>query len=116
MPTIEPIERSMLRDTMISTMPVAMIAMDDDWTERFQRLRDVRNRPPDRKLKPTQMIARAMSMPTRRESTSATWTRDPNVRRGRSLAGISVSTVTSVMVPFRAQGSAPCIANATQGA
>ena len=36
---IEPTDRSMLRDTMISTMPVAMIAIDALWTDRFQRLR-----------------------------------------------------------------------------
>ncbi len=46
-PSIEPIDRSMLRVTMMSTMPVAMIATDDDCTERFHRLRGVRNSPPD---------------------------------------------------------------------
>src|SRR6266571_5980514 len=60
----------MLRDTMISTMPVAMIAMDALWTDRFHKLRGVRNRPPDRMWKPSQMIANAAIMPSRRESSS----------------------------------------------
>ena len=38
----------MFRDTMMSTMPVAMIAIEVLCTERFQRLREVRNAPPDR--------------------------------------------------------------------
>ena len=38
-PTMEPTERSMLRETMTSTIPVAMIAIDEVWTERFHRLR-----------------------------------------------------------------------------
>src|SRR6266496_6546292 len=60
----------MLRDTMIRTMPVAMIAMDALWTDRFHKLRGVRNRPPDRTWKPSQMIANAPIMPSRRESIS----------------------------------------------
>ena len=43
--TIEPTDRSMWRMTMTSTMPVAMTAIDEVWTDRFQRLRGVRNRP-----------------------------------------------------------------------
>ena len=43
----DPTDRSMLRDTMISTMPVAMMAIEALWTERFQRLRAVRKSPPD---------------------------------------------------------------------
>ena len=50
-PTIEPTERSMLRETMTSTIPVAMIPTEEVCTERFHRLRGVRNVPPDRKLK-----------------------------------------------------------------
>ena len=49
MPTIEPTERSMFRETMTSTIPVAMIATEEVCTERFHRLRGVRNVPPDRK-------------------------------------------------------------------
>ena len=44
-PMIEPTERSIWRITMISTMPVAMIAIDDVWTVKFQRLRGVRKSP-----------------------------------------------------------------------
>ena len=44
-PMIEPTERSMWRMTMTSTMPVAMIAIDDVWTLKFHKLRGVRNRP-----------------------------------------------------------------------
>ena len=56
-PRIEPTDRSMLRVTMTSTMPVAMIATEAVWTDRFQRLRGVRNTPPERMSKPTQMTA-----------------------------------------------------------
>ena len=50
---IDPIDRSMLRDTMIRTMPVVMIATAADWTDRFHRFRGVRNRPSDKMLKAT---------------------------------------------------------------
>ena len=43
-PMIDPTDRSIWRMTMMSTMPVAMIAIDDVWTLRFHRLRGVRNR------------------------------------------------------------------------
>ena len=66
----EPTDRSMLRDTMISTMPVAMMAIEALCTERFQRLRAVRKSPPDRMLKPSQMPARATTMPNMRVSIS----------------------------------------------
>jgi hypothetical protein len=61
----------MLRETMIRTMPVAMIAMEALWTERFQRLRGVMKLPPDQKWKPIQMIARAAIIPTAASSPSA---------------------------------------------
>ena len=54
-PRVDPIDRSMLRDTMMSTMPVAMIATAALWTDRFHRLRGVRNRPDETMLKTTQM-------------------------------------------------------------
>ena len=44
-PRIDPTERSMWRITMISTMPVAMMAMEEVWTVRFHKFRGVRNRP-----------------------------------------------------------------------
>ena len=46
-PSIEPTERSMLRVTMTSTMPAAMMATGDDCTDKFHKLRGVRNRPPE---------------------------------------------------------------------
>ena len=49
-PRTDPTERSMFRDTMISTIPVVMTATAADWTERFQRKRGVRNRPSDRQI------------------------------------------------------------------
>ena len=44
-PSSDPTERSMLRDTMIRTMPLARMAMVAVWTDRFQRLRGDRKRP-----------------------------------------------------------------------
>ena len=41
-PSIEPTDRSMLRVTMTSTMPVAMMATEAICTDRFHRLRGVR--------------------------------------------------------------------------
>ena len=80
-PSTEPTDRSMLRDTMMSTMPVAMMATVAVCTDRFQRLRGVRNVPPDQKWKPTQMRARAPTMPSRRVSISAARSSEPSRRR-----------------------------------
>ena len=60
----------MLRETMMSTIPVAMTAMDALWTERFQRLRDVRKSPPERKWNASQITASAATMPASRVSIS----------------------------------------------
>ena len=69
-PSIEPTDRSMLRETMTSTMPVAMIAMDEVWTVRNHRFRGVRNLPPDRMWKPSQMTRSATTRPSSRASSS----------------------------------------------
>ena len=69
-PRIDPTDRSMFRDTMIRTMPVAMTATAADWTDRFHRLRAVRNDPPDRMLNPIQMTAVAPIRPSSRVSIS----------------------------------------------
>ncbi len=69
-PSIEPIDRSILRVTMTSTMPVAMIATDDDCTDRFHKLRGVRNRPPDSTWNAIQISASAPAMPSMRVSSS----------------------------------------------
>ena len=55
-PNIDPTERSMLRDTMIRVIPVARMATEAVWTDRFHRFRGVRNVPPDMKWKTVQMI------------------------------------------------------------
>ena len=60
----------MLRDTMIRTMPVAMIAMPEAWTERVIRLAGWMNLPPDRMWKPTRMAISAISIPNSRMSIS----------------------------------------------
>ena len=69
-PSREPTDRSMLRETMTSTMPVAMIATVEVCTDRFQRLRGVRNTPPDMMWKPIQTIRSAAIMPSMRASIS----------------------------------------------
>ncbi len=61
----------MFRDTMIMTMPVAMIAIEALWTDRFQRLRAVRKVPCPAMLNPTQMMTSAPIMPISRVSTSS---------------------------------------------
>ena len=69
-PRIEPTDRSMLRVTMTSTMPVAMTATEAVCTDRFHRLRGVRNSPPEKMWKPIQMMTSAPTMPSRRVSSS----------------------------------------------
>jgi hypothetical protein len=66
----------MFRDTMMSTIPVAMMAMEVLWTDRFQRFRAVRKSPCDRMLKPIQMPASAITKPHRRVSISDDATRE----------------------------------------
>src|SRR5262249_32596032 len=91
-------DRSMFRETITSTMPVAMMAMDALWTDRFHRLRGVRKRPPDRTWKPSQMSNSAMIMPTRRVSSSSDCNSERTLRSdlgGRSV-WVSRESVTSV--------------------
>jgi len=45
-PSREPTDRSMLRETMMRTMPVAMTATEAVCTDRLKRLRGVRKLPP----------------------------------------------------------------------
>lgn len=70
-PRMEPTDRSMWRITMTSTMPVDMTAMEELWTDRFQRLRGVRNVPSARKSNAIQMTARAPIIPRKRMSISS---------------------------------------------
>ena len=69
-PTMEPTLRSMLRVTMTKTMPVDITATAAVCTERFHRLRGVRNSPPERMLNTTQTRSRAPIMPSMRVSIS----------------------------------------------
>ncbi len=69
----------MLRETMTSTIPVAMMATIAVWTVRNQRFRGVRKVPPVQKWKPTQMISSPMIIPNMRVSIS----KDLTTRRNR---------------------------------
>ncbi len=77
--SMEPTDRSMLRDTMTSTMPVAMMPTAAVCTERFHRLRGVRNVPSDQMWNPIQMTSRAASIPSRRVSISVARNSQPSV-------------------------------------
>lgn len=103
--TIEPTDRSMLRDTMTSTMPVAMIATTEVCTDRFHRLRDVRKAPPESTFDPIQMMSNAATMPRRRVSISADRNRDPIVVRvvGGAAAG-STSGGGGAVAPVSVDG------------
>ena len=80
----------MLRDTMMRTIPVAMMAMDVLWTERFHRFRAVRKAPSDRMWKAIQMAIRAITMPKSRVSISV----DVNIPR-HDRPGCGVVLVTA---------------------
>ena len=91
-PRIDPIDRSMLRDTMISTMPVVMIATAADWTDRFHRLRGGRNRPSDSKLNDEpEDDQRDATMPSSRTSNSNGGQRGPHGPRPRLAAALAGS-------------------------
>jgi hypothetical protein len=60
----------MLRVTMIRTMPVAMIATGDAWTDRFRRLTGVRNALSEASSMPIRIAKRAATIPNSRRSTS----------------------------------------------
>ncbi len=96
-PATEPTERSMFRETMMSTMPVAMTATADVWTDRFQRLRELRNRPPEARSKPIQMTARAMIMPSSRVSISRVRS-NPVTPRRLVVAGLLAAAAGSLIV------------------
>ena len=96
----DPTDRSMLRVTMTSTIPVAMIPTEAVCTDRFHRFRAVRNVPPDRMWNPTQMTASATSIPSSRVSTSVARSNEPAERISRgsstSLIGpLSASAIAS---------------------
>ncbi len=75
----------MLRVTMIRTIPVAMIATTEVWTERFHRFLGVKNVWPGvMTWKTSQMIASAASIPASRASISADRSAERIERASRS--------------------------------
>ena len=60
----------MLRETMTSTMPVAMIAIPEAWTARVSMLFGWMNLPPLTMWKASRITARANTMPKSRRSIS----------------------------------------------
>ena len=83
----------MLRETMIRTMPVAMMAMDVLWTDRFHRFRAVRKPPSERMLKAIQMTASAISMPNNRVSSSVSASTERHERAGAEAGGLGLPMV-----------------------
>ena len=69
-PTSDPTDRSMLRETMTRTMPVAMIAMPAAWTAIVIMFVGWMSAPPLRMLNVTRITTRATSMPNSRRSIS----------------------------------------------
>ncbi len=69
-PTSDPTDRSMFRDTMTRTIPVAMIATPVAWTASVIMFVGWKNLPPLRMLNVSRITARATSMPNRRRSIS----------------------------------------------
>src|SRR6187551_2905393 len=97
----------MFLDTMMSTMPVAMMAMEVLWTERFHMLRAVRKSPPERMLNATQITRMATTMPTERVSTSAEDRRPrqevDDVVSGCFTGSIAGVSITSLRLPVLAR-------------
>src|SRR5215203_3054471 len=85
-PTSDPTDRSMLRDTMTRTIPVAMIATPDACTASVIMFVGWKNLPPLRIWNVNRIAARATSMPNRRRSISV-WA---NIVRIDGRAGGSV--------------------------
>ena len=69
-PTSDPTDRSMLRDTITRTMPVAMIAMPEACTAIVTMLVGWISLPPLRMWNVTRMAMSATSIPNRRRSIS----------------------------------------------
>jgi hypothetical protein len=90
----------MLRDTMMSTMPVAMTAIAELWTDRFHRFRGVKNRPPDATLKPIQMMASAAIMPSMRVSISIENSSERRERGGFSVVGGVTIVAWVILTPL----------------
>src|SRR5256885_4197653 len=111
-----------------------MIAIEALWTDRFQRLRGLRNVPFDTRSNPTQMIASARTMPSSRVSTSrrlavartgasvarieSTAERTPAPGRPSAIGPLGTDGPLTVLLrsPARLNYDAPCPARAGQGA
>ena len=109
-PRIAPTDRSMLRVTITSTMPVAMIATEAVCTERFQRLRGVRKTPPESRSKPIQMAASAASMPSMRASISSFDRNEPDAALGGGAVlatGAVIGMARHVKMSFRDRAAEP---------
>ncbi len=93
----------MFRDTMSSTIPVAMIAMEVLWTDRFHRFRAVRKSPPETMWNTIQIARSEITMPKRRVSISVDANIDRHDRAAPGAAavraGASFGVSTAVMRP-----------------
>ena len=85
-PTIDPTDRSMLRETMMSTMPVAMIATTAVCTDSVMKVVGWRNLPPVTSPNPRRMATSANSIPKRRTSISVAAI-SPRRENGRRPSG-----------------------------
>ena len=77
-PASDPTDRSMLRDTMTITMPVAMMAMPVAWIAIVTMFVGAMSFPPLRMWNVTRITIRETSMPNRRRSISV-WPRSPRI-------------------------------------
>ncbi len=80
-------------------MPVAMMAIDALWTDRFHRLRAVRKSPPDKMWKPIQMMASATTMPNSRVSISVDVTTERTPRPASAAGRGKVAGASVVITP-----------------
>jgi hypothetical protein len=97
-PTTDPTDRSMFRETMTSTIPVAMIAMPEAWTASVTMFTGEKNFPPLRTLNPTRMAMNARTIPNSRRSISVSATRPRRDVRAGGCAwpGTGVAPATFV--------------------
>ena len=77
-PASDPTDRSMLRDTMTSTMPVAMMAMPVAWMAIVTMFVGEISLPPLSTWNVSRITIRATSMPNRRRSISV-WAKRPRI-------------------------------------
>ena len=97
-PTTDPTDRSMLRETMTSTIPVAMIAMPDAWTASVIMLFGWISFPPLAMWKTSRITARASTMPNSRRSISV-WASRPRIdgrAGGSTCPGTGAASATFV--------------------